>query len=64
MSSFAVDLSRIITAEDQARARAQAQARATLAATDWLVIRAAETGKPVPEDIRTARAEARTVLSD
>lgn len=31
--------------------------------TDWLVIREMDQGNPVPEEIKTKRAEARTVIS-
>jgi len=31
-----------------------------LASTDWMAIRASEGGKPMPEEIKQARAEART----
>lgn len=42
----------------------EAQAKATeyLRSTDWYVTRLAETGKPIPKDVLTARAEARLVL--
>lgn len=42
---------------------ARSTAAAYLAATDWMVIRQSEAGKPVPDDILQARAEARVVLS-
>ena len=42
---------------------ARAQARAYLSDTDWLVVRQAETGTPIPDDIRQNRAEARSLLS-
>ena len=51
-------------AEARERARAAEAARRYLAETDWMVIRAAETGKPVPEDVATARAEARLVVRE
>jgi hypothetical protein len=38
-------------------------ARAFLAATDWLIVRRAETGTEVPPNIVQARAKARHVLS-
>jgi len=60
----------IRTAEDIAaeaataeRARAIAEARRYLAETDWMVIRASETGKPVPEDVIAARAAARKIIT-
>ena len=56
----------IKTAEDiaadraaAARARAAAEAHRYLAETDWMVIRAAETGKPVPDDVAAKRKSAR-----
>jgi len=45
-----------------ARARAAVEARAYLAETDWMVVRAAETGKPVPDRVTQARAAARASL--
>jgi hypothetical protein len=45
------------------RARANADARRYLAETDWMVIRASETGKPVPEDVIAARAAARKIIT-
>ncbi|MCJ8139347.1 hypothetical protein [Falsirhodobacter halotolerans] len=50
-----------ITAESNAQSRAKATAY--LADTDWMVIRAAEGGKPVPDDIIARRASARAALS-
>lgn len=71
MPDIAIDFAQIITAADKAAAdqRAlrdaeKATARATLADTDWLIIRRAETGKSVPRDILDQRKAARTVLSD
>ncbi|QUS36083.1 hypothetical protein [Falsirhodobacter algicola] len=66
-----IDFTKVITAEARERERrqeaqdqAQAEARALLTETDWMVIRAAECGTPLPEAIRDARAGARAVLSD
>lgn len=42
-----------------ARRRAADEARRYLAETDWMVIRAAETDVPMPEDVVKARALAR-----
>lgn len=47
----------------QAREVARVEALAYLARTDWLVVRQAETGAPVPEAIMQARAEARRMLN-
>lgn len=54
-----------IAAEAQAHARdaRRAEAQAYLSETDWLVVRQAETGIAVPEDIRKSRVAARNVLS-
>lgn len=46
-------------AEAAERDRLAAEARAYLAATDWMVVRMAETGVPVPSDVAEARAAAR-----
>ena len=50
-----------LAAEREAAERAAAAeaARRYLVETDWMVIRAAETGRPLPEDVTEARAEAR-----
>jgi hypothetical protein len=55
-----------LAAEARAAAREsrRAEARTLLAKTDWMVIRAAEGGKPVPPDVTAARAAARKTLSD
>ena len=55
----------IRTAADIAaeRARAAAEARRYLAETDWMVIRAAETGTPVPAEVAAARKAARKAAS-
>jgi len=54
-----------LTAETQAaeRARAVLDARRYLAETDWMVVRATETGLPVPDTVLQSRAEARQFLS-
>ncbi len=54
-----VDLSKVIPLGAREAAIATAQARSYLAETDWYVVRAAETGAPVPEEILAARATAR-----
>lgn len=38
------------------------EALAYLASTDWMVLRAADGGAPVPEDVRLLRAEARAKI--
>jgi hypothetical protein len=50
-------------AEAARRDAERADARRYLAETDWMVIRAAETGKPVPEDVIAARAAARKIIT-
>ena len=57
-----VDLTQLVTAEALARAAEVETARQLLHATDWMVLRAVETGTPVPTEIGTARAEARRTL--
>lgn len=54
-----------IAADAQAQNLAQqhAQAQAYLDSTDWLIVRLAETGKPIPPDVIKARAKARHLLS-
>lgn len=42
-----------------AQAQINAEALAYLAATDWMVLREADSGQPVPSEIKQARAEAR-----
>lgn len=61
-----VDLSKLITAaQKQAEAKAAEQAADRLAAssylaeTDWYVTRFAETGTPIPDQVRHLRATAR-----
>lgn len=65
-----IDWEQVITAEDkaaaekaQAQERMRAKARRYLTETDWYVIRAADTGTPIPEPVRVARAAARALLS-
>lgn len=65
-----IDYSRLLTAEDRRdrerrrdAAHARAAARETLAHSDWMVIRAIETGKPVPPEVAQARAGARALLA-
>ena len=65
-----IDLSAVIIAEDKnarsesvAGERCRRAAQAYLDRTDWLVIRHAETGMPVPEDILERRAAARQELA-
>lgn len=44
-------------------AQAKTEAQAYLKSTDWYFARKAETGKEVPEDVLTKRAEARATLN-
>ena len=39
------------------------EAKAYLASTDWYVMRKFDSGEPMPEDVRDARAEARAKVS-
>ena len=66
-----IDWGAVRTAGDKAAARAEraratecAAARRYLAQTDWYVIRASDTGAPVPEAVRARRVDARRLLSD
>tara|TARA_R110002049_G_scaffold23545_10_gene83637 strand:- start:28492 stop:28716 length:225 start_codon:yes stop_codon:yes gene_type:complete len=61
-----VDMSRMVTIEDRAaqaeqdaKAQARANALAYLAATDWYVVRLAETGQSVPAKVCVKRDAAR-----
>lgn len=58
-----IDFSRAIPVGTDAKDRACEEARLCLKATDWYVIRQVETGATIPEDIATARQDARAVLS-
>ncbi|CAB4139368.1 hypothetical protein UFOVP346_40 [uncultured Caudovirales phage] len=40
----------------------RARAISYLSDTDWYVVRQSETGKPMPDDVKIKRAEARSVL--
>ncbi|MEC3862693.1 hypothetical protein VK792_15485 [Mesobacterium sp. TK19101] len=66
-----IDMSRMVSAEDKARAATVAtleaevaEQAAYLAATDWYVTRFAETGTAVPEEVRAARTVARDRVSE
>ena len=68
---MAIDWSAVQSAEDKAAREAdhardaeRNEARRYLAGTDWYVIRAADTGEPLPDAVRTRRADARRLLSD
>ena len=45
-------------------AQLRAEAQAYLDSTDWMVTRQAETGRPIPEDVKARRAAARETLSE
>ena len=45
-----------------AQAKVNSESLAYLASTDWYVTRQAETGADIPQDILTARAEARVAI--
>jgi hypothetical protein len=63
MAEIKVDWSQRVTATARDAEDARLRALRYLAETDWLVLRAADGGKPVPEDIRKAREEARRTAS-
>jgi hypothetical protein len=48
--------------EEQKQAVINTKHRAYLAETDWYVIRMQETGKPIPDDIKAKRDEARNSI--
>lgn len=58
-----VDLTRLILPEARDEETKAIEAHTYLAATDWMAIREAETGTPMPEDVRTARIRARKHLN-
>lgn len=57
---------RVKRAADDVRKAKRAAARQYLADTDWYITRALDPsdGRPVPEDVLTARAQARKTASD
>ena len=58
----AQDLQAEAKAEQLAHVREEA--RRYLSETDWMVVRATETGKPVPDDVAKARAAARNAAKE
>jgi len=50
--------------DESAVFRSNKDARKYLADTDWYVVRKTETGEAIPEDITTARQEARNRIQD
>lgn len=62
MSTIKVDWSKKNSAASRASEVARAEARAYLASTDWYVVRQAETGKPIPEEVSLKRDQARAIL--
>lgn len=65
-----IDFSLVVTAEAKAAAQRAEDARAGIAAasavlaeSDWMVIREAEGGTPVPDEIRALRQDARDLIS-
>lgn len=64
-----IDFTQVQTKEDREaaqatidRATAEAEARRYLLETDWMVIRQAETGQLIPEEVSAARKIARQAL--
>ena len=47
---------------EQLQAKVNTKARAYLLSTDWYVWRFADTGVPIPDDIKTKRQEARDAI--
>ena len=58
-----IDLTQLVTAKDKDDAAARIEAEALLSQTDWMVLRAADSGVAMPADVRAARENARKVLS-
>lgn len=65
-----IDFSLVVTAEAKAAAAQLEEVRigiaaasAVLAESDWMVIREAEGGPPVPDEIRALRQDARDLIS-
>lgn len=63
MAKIPVDWTKRRSAKAREAEDAAARARVYLGQTDWLAVREAETGKPMPEDVRAARAAARKTIS-
>ena len=63
MSDIVIDLSQIVTREQQQLLTEKAEALAYLTETDWMITRRAETGKSVPREILDRRKAARDTLS-
>jgi hypothetical protein len=59
-----IDFNRAISASRAASEDARAEAARVLAETDWIVIRTAETGVPLPQHIASLRKQARQTLSN
>ncbi len=57
------DADRKAKAAVEARESKRAAARRYLAETDWMVTRSIEIGKPIPDDVKAAREEARRLAS-
>ena len=45
-------------------AQLRAEAQAYLDSTDWMVTRHAETGRPIPDDVKARRQAARETLNE
>lgn len=48
--------------DEQLQAQANAEAKEYLASTDWDITRFTETGKEIPEEVKTKRDEARALI--
>lgn len=51
-----------IRAANQPQPDPKAEAHAYLNSTDWMVVRFAEVGTPIPEEVKAKRAECRALL--
>lgn len=57
-----VDVSQAINLKEEQTRILREKALAVLSSTDWIVVRAVETGLPIPTDMIALRAEARRQL--
>lgn len=58
-----IDWGQVVTEKDRKAEAARQEAQQFLKETDWMVIRAAEGGKPMPDDVTEKRKAARARLT-
>ncbi len=59
---YSIDMSKMRQAASIDLERRKQEAAKLLLDTDWYVVRAYETGQPVPEEVTASRAAARALL--